>query len=347
VGTYSDLAATNVSVGDVIGAMADAGLSGASAATAGIALASILSHTNASTMHLPAGDLIDLGTYGNLSLGGGSGLATAIRAWPLLSAAAVAANGTNQVAFNIGASVPGVVSLSGSVLVGERPQGTSWFRVGDAGVSVYTAQTRVRLNAQIAGTGLSGAPLITLPLLADVAAASATLKSLSCGMNPKTDAAVTIGVTPSVADLWVGTPGNWTNFNATPSVSAAQLVSVPLIASVSGLGHVSIANTSETPVTFGWSDVAAHTIKSVSTTTPVESLVTSLVQNTSLTASLLGLTLPSIGATNKAKVAALLTPAAASLDGALISLLEALGVRIGEADVALNGLRCDGSVLVN
>jgi uncharacterized membrane protein len=158
---------------------------------------------------------------------------------------------------------------------------------------------------------------------------------------------VTIGVTPSVADLWIGTPSNWTNFSATPSVSAAPLVTVPLIATVSGLAHTSIASTAEKPVTFTWSDVTANTIKTVSTTTPVTSLVSSLVQNTSLTASLFGLTLPSVGTSTKSKVAALLTPAATSLDSVLMSLLDALGVRIGEADVALNGLRCDGSVLVN
>jgi uncharacterized membrane protein len=347
-GTYTQLAGTNVSVGDVMGAMADAGVTGASASTATAALTYIGDHTNASTAQLPAGRLVDLGPYATLATGEGSGLSAKVGAMNLLSAAAVAANGTNQVAVNLGATVPGLLSLTASVTVGEPMQNSAWFRVGEDGATIYTAQTRVRLDAQVAGTGLSSTPVINLPILADIASATGRIADIDCGDNPMTDGQVTIMARPSVADLWIGTPtSGWSNFSAAPAVGPAQIVSVPLLASVSASGHVSVSNMSETPLNFTWADVQNNTIKTVSTTTPVTSLVSSLLANTTLTPTVVGFNLPIVGTTVGNTVASLLGPVGPALDPVLISILDAFGVRIGEADVALNGFRCDGSVLVN
>ena len=79
----------------------------------------------------------------------------------------------------------------------------------------------------------------------------------------------------------------------------------------------------------------------------VSSLVSSALQNTTLSATTLGLTLPLVGTATKNTVASLISPIGPALDPVLITLLDSVGVRVGEADVALNGMRCDGSVLVN
>jgi uncharacterized membrane protein len=347
-GTYTELASSTVSVGDVIGAMADAGVTGASASTATAALTHIGQHSNAATAYLPAGKLVDLGPYASLAAGEGSGLSTRVGAMNLLSAAAVAANGSNQLAVNLGVAVPGLLGLTAAVTVGEPMQSSAWFRVGEDGATIYTAQTRIRLNAQVLGTGLSATPVINLPILVDIASATGRIGSIDCGDNPSIDGSVTIMAKPSVADLWIGTPtSGWSNFSAMPAVGPAPIVTVPLLANVSASGHVSIGNVSEAPLTFTMADVQNNTIKTVSTTTPVTSLVSSLLANTTLSASVIGFTLPLIGNTIKNTVGTLLTPVGPAQDRVLITILDTYGVRIGEADVALIGLGCDGSVVVN
>ncbi len=57
----------------------------------------------------------------------------------------------------------------------------------------------------------------------------------------------------------------------------------------------------------------------------------------------LGLPIPGLGAT----VAGILAGVTSPVDQLLASLLQTLGVGIGQADVWVTGVRCDGAVLVN
>ena len=57
----------------------------------------------------------------------------------------------------------------------------------------------------------------------------------------------------------------------------------------------------------------------------------------------LGLPIPGIGAL----VARIIGGATGSIDTLLNSVLQTLGIGLGQADVWVNGIRCDGAVLVN
>ena len=56
-----------------------------------------------------------------------------------------------------------------------------------------------------------------------------------------------------------------------------------------------------------------------------------------------GLPLPGLGS----NVASIISNATTSVDQLVASTLAALGIGVGQADVWVAGLRCDGAVLVN
>ncbi|MNL41116.1 hypothetical protein D3C87_1635100 [compost metagenome] len=123
-----------------------------------------------------------------------------------------------------------------------------------------------------------------------------------------------------------------------------RLVDV-LLLKVSGSAQIEIAQT--TPVTLGFSsaEIAAGTLKTVTTTTPIASLAGSLLGELDLTVSVLGLGLASPALIAQA-LRDLLAPLAPTLDMTLAATLSTLGLGIGEADIRVYGVRCDHAVLV-
>jgi uncharacterized membrane protein len=232
--------------------------------------------------------------------------------------------------------------VSLDLAVGERPQGTSWVTVGAEGANVQTAQTRLLLTLRLAGSG--SVSTVTLPLYLDLAAATASLDSLDCSAGAGDE--VTIAVTPSVADAWIGTvpPSALGNFAVKPVPTAAPLVALPPL-SVTGTAHAAMTDADPTEVGFSAADIAAGTRKTVSTT-DYASLVTTLLGNLDLSVSLGGLTLPLPGETG-ALVQGIATAAGPSIDTLVGNVLAALGIGLGQADVWTSGRRCGGAVLVN
>jgi len=106
-----------------------------------------------------------------------------------------------------------------------------------------------------------------------------------------------------------------------------------------------MGNTSPKSVDFSYADIQAQTKKTVTTTNFTSSLTSSLLGDLALTVNVgpLGLPIPGLGAT----VSGILSGATGSIDQVLASVLATLGVGIGQADVWVNGIRCDGAVLVN
>ena len=130
-------------------------------------------------------------------------------------------------------------------------------------------------------------------------------------------------------------------------MQAASLVSVPLLGiSATGKAEVTMTNVEPTDVNFSWSDIANLTAKTVKTTDFTASLVAGLVNNLSLTAKAgpLSLTTPALV---NAAVKTVLMPVTPTLDAVLNDVLGTLGIGLGEADVWVNGVRCDGAALVN
>lgn len=206
----------------------------------------------------------------------------------LINAAAVVAGGKNQVSANLGLNVPGLLSLTLDVAVGEPPQGTSWSAVGEAGIRVRTAQTRVRLLATIAGKGLLAGVAVRLPIYLQIAHAEARLDNVLCSSSGGVDT-VEISAMPGVAEAWIGEmSGNMSNFDFAPNLKPANIVDASLVR-VRGSAHVLVGNTSWSPLSFSKADIDSARVQTVGTNNVARSLVSSLVSNLNLTVEVLGL----------------------------------------------------------
>jgi uncharacterized membrane protein len=188
--------------------------------------------------------------------------------------------------------------------------------------------------------------LVNLPLYVEVASGTATLNSLSCGYPNVSTSSVTLGVTPGIIDAWIGgvSAADLNNFTTKPNPPPATLVNLGAI-TVSGRAHAGMGNTTPKSVTFNYSDIQSQTPQTVTTTNFTSSLVSSLLGDLALNVQVgpLGLPVPGLGAT----VASLLAGATSPIDQLLATVLATLGVGIGQADVWVTGIRCDGGVLVN
>ena len=357
--SYSDVLASKASIGQIATAMANVpGLGN----TAKLALQSVASKAT-STVQIPLSHLVDLGTVGRLALGQKpSGLGVDASAMGMLTAAASLANGTNQAQLDLGVTVPGLTATTLNVAIGEPMQSSPWLAVGEAGTVVRTAQTRIKLLASVTvgnsniggGTSLLS---VTLPLHIEIAYAEAKLTDISCPTGPES-IKVTIATRPGVVEAHLaassadGNPGAFADFTKPQSfynteIAAVRLLLVPLL-SVKGSAAFAMTNMTSTDLVFNYSDIAAKTIKTVSTQNLTQSLTTSLVSNLSLTANVLGLpiNLNALLGTVKPAVVALLNSVTAPVDTLVYNVLAALGVSVGQADVRVTGATCGRSVLV-
>jgi uncharacterized membrane protein len=342
--TYNDVLSGNVKVADVVAAMLSAqqaanGLNAATTALSNISLA-----LAGLTTTIVPGRLIDAGPYANMTAGTKPKTGVSVSVFDLLSAAGALANGSNQIAASVNLGLPGIAAVSLTATVGEHPQGTSWMTVGTQGASVHTAQTRVLLTIQLLGSGSVSA--VNLPVYVEVASGTATLDAVSCSRPDIANSSVTLGVTPGVVDAWIGnvTAADMTNFTSPPNPGAATLVNLGAV-TVTGRAHAGMGNTTPTSVAFSYSDISAQTKKTVTTTNFTSSLTGSLLRDLALSVNVgpLGLPIPGLGGT----VTGIIGGATASIDQVLASVLATLGVGIGQADVWVSGIRCDGAVLVN
>jgi uncharacterized membrane protein len=130
-------------------------------------------------------------------------------------------------------------------------------------------------------------------------------------------------------------------------MQSTKIVSAPLLGiSVSGKAQAEMTNMSATDLDFSYSEIASGAPKTVKTTDFTQSLVSGLVDNLSLSANVGPLSLLSPAAVTAAAKAALL-PLTPTLDALVNEILNSLGIGLGEADVWVNGVRCDGAALVN
>ncbi|HVV41102.1 MAG TPA: pilus assembly protein TadG-related protein [Nitrobacter sp.] len=342
--TYDSVLSGNLKVSDIVAAMlsaqqAENGLNAATAALSAVSLAL----AGVTTTIVP-GSLIDLGPYKSMTVGTTPKTGVGVAALDLLSATGAIANGSNQIAAAVNLGLPGIAGVSLTATVGEHPQGTSWIAVGPQGASVHTAQTRVLLQVRLLGSG--GVSAVNLPLYIEVASGTATLDAVSCSRPDIANSGVTLGVTPGIVDAWIGnvSAADMTNFTSPPNPGAATLVNLGAI-TVTGRAHAGMGNTTPASVSFSYPDITAQTKKTVTTTNFTSSLTASLLGDLALQINVgpLGLPIPGLGGT----VTGIIGGATASLDQVLATVLSALGVGLGQADVWVSGIRCDGAVLVN
>lgn len=338
--SYDTLLQSNLKITDIIGALQTSSTTSAASS----ALSNIGSALSGISTKIALGQLIDAGPYSNMTVGQQPKVGVDLAALDLLSATAQLANGTHQIAANLNLGLPGIAGITLQITVGERPVGSNWITIGQAGASVHTAQTRIFATIQLLGSGSVAA--VNLPVYVEVASGTAMLNSVSCGYPDIASSKVELGVSPGIVDAWIGnvTSAEMTNFSTRPNPPAATLVDLGAV-KVTGRAHAAMANTAATNVNFTYADIQAQTRKTVTTTSFTSSLTASLLGDLTLAIQLgpLALPVPGLGP----QVTSIISGATGSVDTLLNTVLQTLGVGLGQADVWVAGIRCDGAVLVN
>lgn len=344
-GTYGEVLNTNATVGNVLSALVRAANSSGQQPAAQV-VTTLLSQSNLGAT-VPLSTLVDLGPLAHAEVGKPhSALGADVNVMSLVSALASLANGNDQVAVNLTTAVPGLLSLKMDLAIGEPSQHSGWVAVGQVGATVRTAQTRLRLIAEVGGSGLLSGIRVRLPLYVEIAQAEARLSALSCQSGQGGGEAV-IEARPGVIRAWIGevAPGGLSSFGTSAPVAAARIVQAPLLA-VTGEAYVEMSNAASSDLRFTKSDVDGHVVKTAEVRDYLSSLTSSLLQNLDLHVDLLGLGI-GLGSLSsiKALVLGLLAPVTSTLDSLLAPLLELIGVHLGEVDVQVNGMRCGSAVL--
>lgn len=343
--SYDQLLNTNLKIADVFAAAltAQQAASGVNAATS--ALSKVVSAVSSSSQRITPSNLIGFGPYSGMVPGDKPAAGATVSVLDLLTAAAGLAAGSSQVPVDLALNLPGIASVSMRLSVGERPQGASWVTLGSAGASVHTAQTRVLLDIKLIGAGI--VPVVRLPVYIEVAQSTAVLSQVSCGYPNIDTTKVTLAVTPGVVDAWIAevSDAQMKNFSVKPNPPAAVLVNLLNLVTVTGRAHAEMANLTPTNVEFSYADIQARLKKTVKTVNFTQSLTASLLGDLVVGVALgpLGLALSGIGGV----VSGIIAAATAPIDQIISSLLSVLGIGLGQADVWVSGVRCDGAVLVN
>ena len=350
-GGFNQLLAASVAPSVALSALADTlAASGQSAAAAS---AQSLAAAAAPLAAVPLGSLFNLGPYAAQDHAVGLGqAAVGVNAMSLADALIQAADGSRQLSLTLDGLAPGLAHLGAWLAVGQRPSQSPWLTVTDEGqVVVSTAQMRLYLQAGLAPGALSSVTqgaLLTLPVYVEAASAQASLQAMQCPADP-TAQGLDLSVSPSLGTLAVAqTDAAALNAFATPVVlSPASLFSTPL-ASATAYGRVSVGGgqASWQDVHFTQADITAGTMKSVFTSDIARASVASLLGYTAVTVQAGPASFGVAPGGLSPAVQVLLVQAAPAMD-AVIGQIEAIsGVRLGEADVWANGLRCRGAALV-
>lgn len=340
--TYSDVLQGSATVGQMARAMAAVdGLD----RSATLSLAALARSTG--TIRVPLSKVVDLGRLGQVAVGQSTpGLAVTGRALDMLTAAAAIADGNRQVSVDLGTSLPGLAGARAQVAIGEPPQGHSWFIIGERGALVRTAQTRILLTIDVLAPGGALGSAVRLPLYAEIAFAEAKLASVTCPTGAPDSVRAVVAVRPGVTSLRIGEPNaaSMADFRSSPPFAPARLVGLPLV-SIEGAAHVEVAQLGWRNLTFSAADIRGGVVKSVSTHTLTQSLTESLLRNLTLDVKVIGLGL-GVPRGLTGTLATTLAAATPSVDALLGSVLGALGVKVGEADVRVSGATCGRAVLV-
>lgn len=308
------------------------------------AVAAIAEAADSSNRRVGLNDLIDLGPYGAQDHLANEGRAAEVRvnAMDLASALLQIAGGERQVRLQLGADVPGLTSTNVWLAIGERPNNSPWIIVtNDREVIIRTAQTRLYIEAQAQATP---ALAVRVPILIELASAQARLEDVSCSASGRRNE-VTLAVAPSIGSMSLGEVdvSRLDNFRSELRPAPAQLVRTSL-ARVEGQARIDIGGERWTSVRFSGEDIQRGTVKSVATRDAAQATVSTLLGRTNLTVRALGLGVATGPLTST--VQGTLTSIAAPLDQLVNGLSDLLGVRLGEADVRVNGVRCHGAALV-
>lgn len=341
--TYEDVLKANLTMPQLLASMqAVQGLS----STATSALKALETGSSKNTKTFTLSRILNIDPKKGLSVDAGSDWNMKVSALDIVTAAAAIANGTNQISLAAVAGLPGVASASVKLAIGEPPVGTPPHKLGAPGSAVRTAQTRLAIEVHIDGLAALAGLRIKLPIYVEVAHAEGKLADIRCYGGSTTNASVSIDAVPGVAEIAIGkvNPTVLSNFSDEARVEKARLVDSALV-KIDGIAHVETKNMLPQRLTFSPSEVAANSVKSVSTKDVLTSTTQTLLNNLDVEIQVLFLTIgsPKLIQAALAQTLGAVTPA---IDTLLYNLLLAVGVRVGEADVRVTGVNCLQPVLV-
>jgi uncharacterized membrane protein len=289
--------------------------------------------------------LADLGALGKQDHAIGSGV-IAVNAFSVVETMVQIANGARQVQLDLGALAPGLTSVSATLAVGDRQASSPWLALTNVGSPIVrTAQTRLYIDAALPGSAALralGIGSVHLPIYAELGEAQARLASMTCRNDTQS---VTLEVQPSVGHAAIAeiTATNLQNMAVAPAERTASFVDI-LGIKVSGSARVDLSSNSWQTVPFNTGEVLNHTTRTVSASGVVNSIAGSLVSSLDLTVSVGGVVVPLSPII--ALVKPLLTTIAGLLDPVVQTLLDTLGIHLGQADVRIDGVRCGTAALV-
>ncbi len=341
--SYEDVLKANLTMPQLLASMRLVqGLSG----TVTAALKSIELSTSNDKRTFTLAQILNLDPKKSLQVDAGSDWAMRVSALQIVSAAAAIANGENQIALNAVAGLPGIASAKVKLAIGEPPVETPSHRLGTAGAAIRTAQTRLAVEVNVDGLAALAGIRIRLPIYVELAYAEAKLADIRCYGGTPENASVSVDAVPGIAEIAIGDvdPAVLSNFSSDARVQRAKLVDA-LVVKIDALAHVEAQNLKPTRLSFSPSEVAARSIKTVSTKDILTSTTQTLLNNLDLNIQVLFLTLGSPTIVQQA-LAQTLGAVTKPVDDLLYNLLLLVGVRVGEADVRVTGVKCQSPVLV-
>jgi uncharacterized membrane protein len=374
-GTYGAVLDTPVRVTDLLQAAADVltaqgALTDTTGAVAGLqALKAKV--TGAPSINL--GSLVDLGVWKNETVGASASpasLKAGLNAYQL-AAFALQLAGQSHPATMPTLGISGLAGASIDAVAIEPPQ-SAYFAFGPEGVTVHTAQVRMKLTIDPLN-----ASLVTLPLYVEVASGTATLAEMDCGADPAVDAWARVRAQSGVATAYIGTvPGAvMTNFSQPApyaSVSTVPIIDVTLL-KVKAKAKTTAGSSTPTDLMFyappangvvpgggltttGYmARIGTSTGQAASPGKPAEVVSTGIVGGltSGLVAGVTDIEACVIVCTGSLPLAGLdllnnvLQPLLAGVDPLVDGLLQGLGVKLGRAEVAVTGARCGVPVIVS
>lgn len=341
--SYEDVLKANLTMPQLLASMRLVqGLSG----TVTAALKSIELSTSNDKRTFTLAQILNLDPKKSLQVDAGSDWAMRVSALQIVSAAAAIANGENQIALNAVAGLPGIASAKVKLAIGEPPVETPSHRLGTPGAAIRTAQTRLAVEVNVDGLAALAGIRIRLPIYVELAYAEAKLADIRCYGGTPENASVSVDAVPGIAEIAIGDvdPAVLSNFSSDARVQRAKLVDA-LVVKIDALAHVEAQNLKPTRLSFSPSEVAARSIKTVSTKDILTSTTQTLLNNLDLNIQVLFLTLGSPTIVQQA-LAQTLGAVTKPADDLLYNLLLLVGVRVGEADVRVTGVKCQSPVLV-
>lgn len=334
--TYSDVLETNIGLEDLLSAMAE---TAGENVLARQALRTLADDARGDARTLRLGELIELGRIEPRALGDPSAAAgVSLNALPMLMASAMVANGENQIDLALSARAGQLVHVDATLVIGERPQGQSWFALsGLPGETVSTAQLRLSVVAEIGGGRLLSNALVRLPIHIDLASADARITDIACKQGQREAERVQVAVKPSIARLRIA------EIEESGRVQSAKILDGRLI-QIEAFADVQAANPDDTQLRFLRHEIGGGP-KTAGTNKALEGLLSSAITNLDYEIDVVGLQLLS-DAYIASILSSLFSDLAAPLDRLVFSLTSALGLGLGEADVWVHTASCNAPVLV-